>query len=90
MKIYIDKDIKNLNDLLSDTTVIDITDLQQIEIDELLKHESVTVVASGQAHAQLVSQLVNSRPNQKKPITLVQTHPNLTVLVDKEGAQFIL
>ncbi len=90
MKVYIDKEIKNLNDLLTGSAVYDISDLQEIEMDELLKHESVVVVASGQNQAQLVSQLVNSRPNEKKPITLVQTHPNLTVLVDKEGAQLIL
>lgn len=90
MKIYIDQEIQNLKDLFNHTTVIDIVELHQYNMNDLLEIESLTIVASGIESAELVSQLINSRPNEKKPITLIQAHPNLTILLDQQGAQLIL
>lgn len=90
MKIYIDKDISNLSDLMAEGTVIDIQDIQDRAIEELLEIEQLIIVAAGEDNSELVFQMINTRPNEKKKITLVQTHPNLIVLLDKQGAKLIL
>lgn len=90
MKIYIDKDISNLSDLMMEGTVIDIQDIENKSIEELLEIEQLIIVAAGEDNSELVFQMINTRPNDKKKITLVQTHPNLIVLLDKQGAKLIL
>lgn len=90
MKIYIDTDITNLNDLLQEGFCIEITQLEKYTLDQLLAIPKLVIVASGQAVASQVALMLNSRPNENKLITMVQTHPDVTVLLDEEGAQQIL
>ena len=90
MKIFIDNNINNLNDLLNQGLIVDINDIDDYSLEQLLSAENLTIVAMGKENDELVSQLVNSRPNEKKKLTMIQTHQNLNVVVDQEGASLIL
>lgn len=89
MEIIIEQSVADLMQHIENRQVINIEEINSENIAALLEAQSLAVIGSGSDKAKLVEQMVNSRPNDARPITLVQKHPDLLVLVDKEGAASI-
>ncbi|HHX53206.1 MAG TPA: hypothetical protein GX703_06850 [Erysipelothrix sp.] len=89
MRIIIEETLNDLLPYLGQQMVINIEEINDSNIDRLLDADELVVIGVGRENSILVSHMINSRQNDAKVITLVQQHPNLLVLLDKEGAQKI-
>ena len=89
MRIIIEETLNDLLPYLGQQMVLNIEEINDSNIDRLLDADELVVIGVGRENSILVSHMINSRQNDAKVITLVQQHPNLLVLLDKEGAQKI-
>lgn len=89
MKVIIEQNSNDLAQYIKHQTIINIEDINDQNIETLLKSEELVVIGVGSDISDLVSMMINSRPNEKKVITMVQQHPNLLVLLDADGANKI-
>ena len=86
MKIFIGD---NNQDELEGRHVVKIEEITEETIDEILKVNRLAVVVVGEEVSELALQMVNSRPNPRRPLTQVQTHDDVIVLLNKDGAKHL-
>ncbi len=55
----------------------------------ILKADRIVLLASGKNKAEAIKNAVNGKISTKDPASLLQTHPQLTILLDKEAASLI-
>ncbi|WP_088032471.1 glucosamine-6-phosphate deaminase [Evansella clarkii] len=58
-------------------------------ISSILKAKEIVLIASGEAKAEAINSLVNSAMTEEWPITALQQHPEVTVIVDEAAAASI-
>ncbi|WP_163194321.1 glucosamine-6-phosphate deaminase [Clostridium thermarum] len=56
----------------------------------IMKARQILLLASGPAKAEIISKLVNGKINTHIPASLIQVHPNVTVIIDEEAASLLL
>lgn len=59
-------------------------------IASILKAKRIVLLASGEAKAEAIFHLMNGTISEEWPITALQNHPDVTVIVDQEAARQIL
>lgn len=90
MKLFLDVNQAQKEMLIDNRTVIELLDIRDESVEKLLLIESVCIVAEGSDCANKLVQVVNSRPNEHKPLSMLQTHPDLIIITDQKGASLLL
>jgi len=55
----------------------------------ILKADRIVLLASGKSKAKAIKRAVSSKISTQNPASLLQTHPQITILLDKEAASLI-
>jgi glucosamine-6-phosphate deaminase len=55
----------------------------------IFEAKSLLLLASGSSKAKAISELVNGQVNENTPVTVLQRHPSVTVVVDQEAAVYL-
>jgi len=55
----------------------------------ILKADRIVLLASGESKAEAVKKTVSGKISTQVPATLLQTHPEITILLDQEAASLI-
>ncbi|EPI05613.1 hypothetical protein D920_00065 [Enterococcus faecalis 13-SD-W-01] len=55
----------------------------------IMQVKQLVMIANGKAKAKIVKTLVEGRVTEKIPATLLTTHPDFTLIVDKEAASLL-
>lgn len=58
-------------------------------IASILKAKQIILLAFGPTKAEAVKQLINGEITNECPATILQTHPNVTVIIDEEAAALL-
>lgn len=55
----------------------------------IMQIKQLVMIASGESKAEIVKKLVEGTVTEEFPATLLTTHPNMTLIVDKEAASLL-
>lgn len=55
----------------------------------IMQIKQLVMIASGESKAEIVKKLVEGTVTEEVPATLLTTHPNITLIVDKEAASLL-
>ncbi len=59
-------------------------------ISTILKSDRIILMAAGEQKASVIKETIYGEINTQTPATLLQTHPEVTLIVDKKGAKYII
>jgi glucosamine-6-phosphate deaminase len=55
----------------------------------ILKADRIVLMASGKNKAEAIKKTVSGKISTKEPASLLQTHPQITIILDQEAASMI-
>ncbi len=55
----------------------------------ILKADRIVLLASGENKAKVIKETINGKIKTSVPASLIQTHPNITIILDKDAASLI-
>ncbi|HKL13377.1 MAG TPA: glucosamine-6-phosphate deaminase, partial [Halanaerobiales bacterium] len=58
-------------------------------ISTILKSDKIIIMAAGENKASAINKTLSGQINTCTPSTLLQTHPDVTVIVDKDAACYL-
>jgi len=55
----------------------------------IMKAKKIILIATGDNKAEAIKHLMTDKPNQQWPVTVLQNHPDVTIIVDERAAKLL-
>jgi len=55
----------------------------------IMESKEILLLASGEDKAEIVKRLIEEKPNESMPASILKQHPNVTIVLDKEAARLM-
>lgn len=56
---------------------------------DIMSAKKIVIMIFGENKAEAINQLINGKQDEAWPVTILQSHPNVTVYLDKKAASLL-